>query len=339
MRTKERITVMDLQKASDTLYNLIAVDYKLRKELLKDVVEHSKEVCFLLSIGIYYHRTKLTPTLHGKTTNYTYQLHTLLEEQKTWGSIGLQEQVVLKEILNPKSTIFDSGVFYAYGVKVYTLDEIKAELGSTQHLAETYPYLLVAPPSSRNKLPYYTITRSKTGAIKYNNTPQTFPKFTLENNTTLLIDSYMEVVGSGTQALGDYIQGNSRYFGELSSEFKYSSSIADIRRIVNSRIKEVVALVLYEGKLHTLKKELPTYSFKIVDYIITDDYDIEGVWITHNGKAYAVRVPKYDMHRIAKYEIQDTLVEVRCAKLLNGKLSQITFSKFIIKGDEPGGKE
>jgi len=318
---------MNLQKASNALYDIIALDRRLRDEILMRLVETDESICFLLSLHSYFSHTNIdAASMLGKTTNYAYQLREVLLDIRALKTLGLKEQVVLREILREKSKVFSYTVFFGYGVKVFSKAEILKEL-DIDKVSAKLPYVTVKQPKAGSNTFY-----SKTvinGRVKYNNIPQSYPKFSVNNNETILVDTTKSIVAVADSALGEYLRGKSGVHGELISGFKFKDSFAEIQQEINGKVGEYVAIVLAKDGVIELNKELREATYPILDLVVNGDFELIGVWIVHNDKPYKVlgkRIPEYI--NVARYN-----VTIKYHETLGGKLTQTSIKEFKLKGD------
>ena len=308
----------NLQEASDKLYEVIALDNVLRKEILKELV-HDESVCFLLSISTHFTRKNLSVTRQGKTTNLNYQIGKVLEDSGSyWQHLGMKEQVVLKELLSNSNT-FDSTIFYAHAVKVYSKKEILKYLSVIEEV-ESIPYLIM------DSYKFYYKTKAK--YIKYNTFPSGKTPMVYANQTIIINSELMPIAYGGIE-LGDYLVSLSKDFGnpeDIEGAFRYADSITAIQYNLNQYKGSKYALVFHKNGPIVLKKALLKETYSIIDFTFSEDFDITGVWFNVNGRPQQVKVeiPQTIINKgVDKYTIT-----VECNKLLNGKINNVKFIKF-----------
>ena len=320
---------MKLDEAILSLYDIIAVDKKLRNELLRDIVIDD-EVCMLLSIqgNFTYNNAKVTRGNSSSTLDIVL-LDVLTSPKSNWERLSIQQQVVLKELLNPKSTVFSMTIFYTYGKKVFTREEILNILKNNLPKNQKIPYILLDPPRN-NKLPFYykTIYNNKT---LYNNIPYTLGHVECSNNETIVLDYAGNTVASGDVLLGRYLRGVSGSYGSSIRGFIYGKDIHSIQHTVNGRATPKIAVVLYDNGIKILHKEKIKVTCDIIDLAIDDDYNITGVWVAYAGNSYLINISI--PNKIIDVGIHMYQVKVLAHEQLNGKLKQIKFLSFIERGE------
>jgi len=321
---------MDLQKASNALYDIIAIDTRLRKEILRDMVSTDLAVCMLLSIRTHYSMKVPKITRLGVTENYKEQVHAVLHDIEVWDTLGIKEQIVLKEILNPKSAIFSSTVFYSYAKNVYTKEEIENEL-YRKVLTLKYPYVLLPAPTRKGRA-YYSKTRIN-GRVSHSDIPKSFPIFYTDINSTIIVATASKhLIGRESVQVGNYLQGKSMTYGKLSDAFKYKDSIAEIQSVVNNKSKPYVALVFTPTGPEIIEKALESITCDILELSVDELFVPNGVWIVYNGVSYLIKgdIPnRVSMGNIHKFE-----VVIECSILHTGKLKQLRLIKFVRKDNK-----
>ena len=309
---------MKLKKAFESLYNLLALDKSIRDELLKELVE-DKSVCFLLGLPMYYSPKIPKVTRGASTVNYDYQLASFLQEPNSyWESLGLQEQVVLREIFNGA---FDSTILYAYGVKVYNKKEVMDYLKQSNVESVELLYLLLDIPK------YYYEVRS---SIKIKSTiPRGIPPYIKPlNHQGIVIDGQGNTLATGGVSFGKYLMGKGR-FKEIEGDFSKADNLPEIQYRLNKQSKEVSALVFHPEGILILTKESLKVTYDILDLVVSEDFEPIGLWINHKEKNYKVRceIPQSIIDRgVDKYE-----VVIRRNELLNGTINNIKFIKLKLK--------
>ena len=311
---------MDLQKAFNVLYDVMALDKTIKKEILKDAVQ-DEGVCFLLSLGQHYSISNLTITRGGTTSNLKFQVSNILVNPKRfWGDLGMKEQVVLKELLSNNNT-FDSTIFYGHGVKVFTKAEVSRKIHDRDTSDFPIAYLIVDSPK------YYYKTRTK--KIWNSTVPRGLDIVEPKNFETVLVDANGDSLATGTAELGFYLKdgGDILRFAEPKGNFKFSNSVANIQAKVNQYKDDKYALVFHEDGIVTLSKGLIKKTYGIIDLLINDDFEVVGVWFKVTNDYYHMlncNVPQ----TVIDNGIDAYTVRVECNELKNGDINNIRFIQF-----------
>lgn len=318
---------MDLYVAIEKLYDVLALDRSIAKEILKDLVE-DEDVCFILSIDSHFSHTIHIPiSREGMNANIEYQLGQVLTNLSVsnnaflshFSTLDIKTQVVLKELLSA-SNKFDSTIFYGFATKVFSRREILEYLQPTDALSDKIPYIISDSPK------YYYVSR--TGSITHTNTPRSFkhtPPFPMY---TFMYDKDGATIAKGQGSFGKYLRGKGM-LPEIEGQFKYGKSLVDIQYRLNKTLGNKFALVFHTEGIITLKKESLKFTCGIIDFILSDDFEVIGVWIEHKGNTYEIKtdVPQTMVDRgLHKY-----VVNIKANELVNEKLNNIEFVQFNLK--------
>ena len=309
---------MKLEKAFQALYDILALDKSLRNEILKELVKDT-DICFLLSISMYFNRKNISITRLGKTVNLEYQVGMALTNVDYWESLGIREQVVLKELLS-NSNSYDSTIFYAYGAKVYTEVEISEYFNANEGTTDKIAYLLVDSPK------YYRKSMGK--RLRFSNVPNGIStQFPLPFQT-ILVDSKGNTLAHGNLSFDNYLSGRGR-LPLLNGDFKYSTNLPSIQYAINKRKDTKYALVFHKDGLIILSKAYIKETYAIIDFQVNDDFEVEGVWFRVGDFNHMIKcdIPQTILIKgVDKYTIT-----VKCNELLNGDINNIEFIKFNLK--------
>ncbi len=309
---------MKLEEAIGALYDVIALDKNLRKEILKDLVQDDT-VCMLLSIANTFHIKGIKVSRGGNTTNLKYQIGQILVDHKSyWGSLGLKEQVVMKELVSMTNT-FDSTIFYAHANTVYNKKEILEYFSVEAKESGNIPYILMDSPK------YYFLVKKAT--IKFNNLPKGVRVPFCVPYKTVILSPEGNILAAGEVALGDYLQDKgslSKVYGDI----KYGASLSAIQYSINRKGADKYALVFHQDGALVLSKELVKETYGIID-LYFKGFEVKGVWIMVGTHPHIIKfdVPQTMLDNgIGNYNIT-----VECTKLLNGNINNVKFVKYNLK--------
>ena len=307
---------INLNKAFDSLYNIIALDRTIRTAIFKELVKE-RDVCFLLSIGYNYPMANLKITRGGHTANLEYQLaNFLVNPRDYWESLGLKEQVVLKEITNPNSTTFDRTIFLAEGVTYFTQAAIKEYFAGVTP-SEFEEVHMIYTNSSKV---YYKIVRE---SIIKNDLPKKYKGIFVDKNTSVVFNDG-QIVATGDNLFGDYLLGKGR-FGGCFGQVVVSKNIQESQYKLN-KSKYEYAIAFTTNGVKILTKEKLKLTCDIIDLWIDDMYELIGVYITYNDSTYPIEchVPKevYD-GGLSRHQ-----AVVSATELKNGSLKEVNFIEF-----------
>ena len=310
---------MKLEKAMEALYDLIALDKNLRKEILKDLVQDDT-ICMLISISNVFNIKGLTVTRGGNTTNFKYQIGQILVDHKGyWEALGLKEQVVMKELLSMTNT-FDSTIFYAHANTVYNKKEILEYFKVVKEDQGNIPYILMDSPK------YYWVVRE--GRTKFNNTPKGMATPFCMPHNTMIFSPTGKILANGVVSLGDYLQSKgtlSKIYGDV----KYGANIPAIQYSINKKMVNKYALVFHQDGAFVIGKELVKETYDIIDLMHDENFEVMGIWCSVGVFSHLIKttVPQTMLDKgVDKYT-----VTIKCTKLLNGDINNVEFVKFNVK--------
>jgi len=310
---------MHLNKAIDKLYDLMALDKRLRDELLIDLVQ-DRAVCFILSLYTFKPKLKdnFKITRGGTEDNFEQKLLSILQGENYWQMLHYKQQIVLKEAF---TSAFNATIFYTYASIVYSKEEILDYL-SAQKDPQEIPYILLSHNNRRRPFYFKTINN---GRVKYNNLTSTF-NIPVANNTTTLIDSAGQVLGVADVKFGDYLMGKAS-LSSTSYNFSTKGSIAEIQHKLNGTTKYNKALIFMEDSWTIIEKTKETLELDIVDLEFNERYDIIGLWVKYKDTPYLILTKKVGM--LIDKPLNDYKVMIKAHITLDEKLKQVEFIKLI----------
>lgn len=322
---------MKLYEAITKLYDVLALDKNIAKEILKELVE-DESVCFILSIRDTFSRA--TPMLirrGGQNANIDYQLgqllHNLGSSNKVFNSyfktLDMKTQVVLKEVLQSNSK-YDSTIFYGYAKKTFSKREILEYLQTTQPTDEKLQYFTSDSPK------YYYKTRES--RIIYNTLPKGFKHLEPIAGGTILYDGYGNARAYGQREFGEYLKNYISLPDVTGTLLRTARNIAEIQYKINSMIGNRYAIVLHKEGIKVLTKESIKLTCGIIDFILSDDFEVIGVWVEYQDNVYEIKghVPK----TVIDTGIDSHTVTFNANELISGKLNNIEFRKFSLKEED-----
>jgi len=307
-------------RAVDALYSILAHRGAIRDELLVSALEH-KSVCALVSLRLVFGSRKLPKITRTYNTNTSYNsmlsnIITLLNGSDTKAlnayfiTLPLDMQVVLHGILSTKSE-YNYIIIDTYINKVYSKDELLTLFNDGEQ--GSFQYVLLENSSIYFKTRHLNITWNTVPSNKAHVEP---PRF-----TTYIYDSNGEVIGSCDDTLQQYLKGNVSQAPKILKAAK-AQSMVDIQVAVNNSRRFRVAKVFTPSGIITLNKESKEYECKIIDVKLNDDFEIEGVYFTHNDVVGYIK-QEAPLDIIGNYTIV-----VKGVELLDGTLSDIDFIKY-----------